>query len=680
MTAVPIPSGSILSTVLLFWVFSTPAWGQAQPLDLRYRLAPGDRLVYRESFEKEGTAPDAYFKARIVLSNQVVVLDSAAGRSLVGIQRNRQSAELLESSEKGKNTLARQKPGFEQRMAARPARQADFNLFTASGRTQLPVQVLREANSKLLYGIAEIMPLPETPVRVGSEWDPGIFGLRMKLEGFEAVGDEPCAVFADTGSRKESHLRFTFCPVSGYISKLEFDGQYHEIDSTVHDRVTLELQFVHHEEAPTAWLAKPEIQQAALAAYLGSVVPLPDASVVDEILREGPPESQALLLATHYQRRLDPNPRLLAPLRKSSDAEVRRIAGRFDQPATMPAAQPCDLPLARHSREKPGTTLRGMNTAAFAGQAYMIHVPLDYRGDQPFPLVIYLSGGGGLAFDAALAMGNAIRHAGYLVLMPHANGDLWWEPKTTELVHTLLLEVLNAYNIDTNRVYLTGFSNGGTAALEFGARWPQRFAAVASLMGAGMDSPSGVKLPMRNLLDVPVLFLHGDNDPRIPFHNSMATFDELRNLKPRVPPEVHLLKGRQHDVTLNADDGLTLPFLDRFTREPFPVSLSAKVWDARFPRQYWLEVVEADKGPAELEAHILAGNVIDVKTQNVKKLRLLLRPDLFGDPGPVHVRLNGKDQPPVKLKRDCQLFQRSAQAAADPFLGYTDEVVLDVGP
>ena len=69
-------------------------------------------------------------------------------------------------------------------------------------------------------------------------------------------------------------------------------------------------------------------------------------------------------------------------------------------------------------------------------------------------------------------------------------------------------------------------------------------------MGAGMDSPSGVKLPMRNLLDVPVLFLHGDKDPRIPFRNSVNTFDELRNLKPRVPPEMHILKGRGHDVTL----------------------------------------------------------------------------------------------------------------------------------
>jgi pimeloyl-ACP methyl ester carboxylesterase len=308
----------------------------------------------------------------------------------------------------------------------------------------------------------------------------------------------------------------------------------------------------------------------------------------------------------------------------------------------------------------------------------MIHVPLDYRGDQPFPLIVYLSGGGGLAFDGALTAGEAVNHAGYLVVYPNAGGDMWWERKPSEMVHALLLEVLRSYNIDTNRVYLAGFSNGGTGALELGARWPDRFAAIASLMGAGMNSPSGVKLPMRNLLDVPLLFLHGDSDPRIPSSASVNTFDELRGLKPRVPPELHILKGRGHDVTLASDDGYTLPFFERFTRNPFATSVSAKIWDPRFPRQYWMEVVEAENAPAELEGRILANNVVDIKTRNVKKLRLLLRPELFRSPGPVHVRLNGKDQPAIELKRDCRIFASSAETDADPYLAYTDEIVLDV--
>jgi len=46
---------------------------------------------------------------------------------------------------------------------------------------------LREANSKLLYSINEIMPLPVGPMQVGFEGDLGVFGLRMKLEHFESI-------------------------------------------------------------------------------------------------------------------------------------------------------------------------------------------------------------------------------------------------------------------------------------------------------------------------------------------------------------------------------------------------------------------------------------------------------------------------------------------------------------
>jgi len=178
------------SVVLLVLLADGSGYSQSAPVELRYKLAAGDRMVYREVFDREGKSPDSTFHAQIVLTNQLVVVDEAVGRFLVGAQRNRQSAELLESHERGKDTLAQQKPDFEQTMAKRPVRFYDTNLFATTGQMLLPPQVLREANSKLLYGIKEIMPLPVTAVKVGSEWDVGVFGLRMKLERFEPVGTE----------------------------------------------------------------------------------------------------------------------------------------------------------------------------------------------------------------------------------------------------------------------------------------------------------------------------------------------------------------------------------------------------------------------------------------------------------------------------------------------------------
>ena len=283
-----------------------------------------------------------------------------------------------------------------------------------------------------------------------------------------------------------------------------------------------------------------------------------------------------------------------------------------------------------------------------------------------------------MAYDGALNLGETLAHAGYLVLIPHAGGNLWWEPRPTETVYALLLEVLRSYNVDADRVYLVGFSNGGTAALEFGTRWPDRFAAVASLMGAGLDTPSGTKLPLQNLSNVPVLFVHGDKDAIISASSSYATESALRGLKPRVAPELHILKGRGQDIRLAEDGDFTLPFLQRFSRDPFPSAVTAKFFDARFTRQYWIEVIDVGKAIPEVEARILEGNLIDIETKHVKRLRLLLRPELFPASGPIRVRLNGKEQSSFELKRDCDLFQRSAQTYADPFLAYTDEIVLEV--
>src|SRR5271169_2427593 len=161
------------SVLLLVLLAAGSGYSQTAPIELRYKLAAGDRLVYREVFDREGKSPDATFHEQVVLTNQLVVVDEAAGRLLVGVQRDRQSAELLESHERGRDTLAQQKPGFEQTMAKRPVRFYDTNLFATTGQMLLPPQVLREANSKLLYGIKEIMPLPVTPAQVGSEWDSG---------------------------------------------------------------------------------------------------------------------------------------------------------------------------------------------------------------------------------------------------------------------------------------------------------------------------------------------------------------------------------------------------------------------------------------------------------------------------------------------------------------------------
>ncbi len=655
-----------------------PTFPQSGGTLLRYKLHAGDHLVYREVFEKEGKSSDQSFRTRAIFLNHLVVVDEAGGTVLVGAQRNRQSSALLEYRERGKDKLAQEAPNFAERVATRSARFSDANVFSASGERQMPATTVREVNSKLLYGVEEIILLPAGEARVGTEMH-GPIGLTMRLVRFEPSEGEPCVVFQDTGTRPEMHLSYTFCPRPAILTKLEFSGEYHEFgDSVVRERVTLELIETLHKETPASWLADPQVQMGALSAYLLASAAAPDDASLEKLLRTGTPEVQALALAVYYQKKLAPPQDAIAQLATSKDPEVQRIASRFTAKARDEPASPCALPAPHYPRQKPGTTLRSMSASSSEGTPYVMHVPVDYRGDEPFPLLIYLSGGGGQAFDAALTAEDVIGHSGYLAVYPHAGGAMWWEQKPTEMVHELLLEVLRSYNVDTGRVYLAGFSNGASGALHYGTLWPERFAAIALLMGAGVNSPSGEVLPLKNLANVPVLLLHGDKDALIPSSASVTTYDELRALHPRIAPELHILKGRGHEITLSADDRYTMPFLERFRREPFPLNLSMKIANTSFPRRYWLEVMEKDTGPAEIEGRILPGNLIELKTRNVRRLRLLLRPELLGDTGPVRVRVNGKEQAPQEFKQSCDLFAQSAGTYADPALAYTEEMVVNI--
>lgn len=664
-----------LLTVLLLFVSASAQDGGGP---LRYKLRAGDHLLYREVFEREGNSAEQSFRTRTVFLNHLVVLDEAGGTVLVGIQRNRQSSDLLEYREHGKDKLALEAPKFADRTAKRSSHFSDANVFSAFGETQMPATAVREVNSKLLYAIYEIPPLPTGEAQVGTEMR-GPLGLTMRLVRLEPSNGQAWAVFQDTATRPELHLSYTFCPQYGTLRKLEFSGEYHEFgDSVVRERLTLEFVEARHDESPSSWLQDTQAQEGALSAYLISSTGTPNQQSLETLLRTGTPEVQALTLAVYHQKKLSPPQDGIAQLRNSNDPEVRRIASRFTAKPYDKPSGPCALRDQHYPRQKPGTTLRSMSAASFEGTPYVVHVPVDYRGDEPFPLLIYLSGGGGQAFDAVLSAEDVIGHAGYLAVYPHAGGAMWWEQEPTAMVHELLLEILRSYNVDADRVYLAGFSNGASGALYYSTLWPQRFAAIALLMGAGVNSPSGEVLPLRNILNVPVLLVHGDKDPLIPYSASVTTYDELRALHPRVAPELHILKNRGHEITLSTDDGYALPFLERFRREPYPSNISMKIENLSFPRRYWVEIMEKDSGPAEIEGRILPNSTIALKTKNVRKLRLLLRPELQHPTGPMHLRVNGKEQPAQELKQSCDLFAQSANSYADPTLAYTDESIVNV--
>ncbi len=334
--------------------------------------------------------------------------------------------------------------------------------------------------------------------------------------------------------------------------------------------------------------------------------------------------------------------------------ETKTLATALLSPsASPPPSQTCPQTVVRNAvPPKTGTLLR---IAAPEKQgpnvAYFLRIPDTYRGDRPLPLLVYLSGGAGFALDAVNTASDVIADTEYLVLYPQA-GEFWWKPEVADRLHAALRDVLNDFNVDRDRVYIAGFSNGGTGALYMAERWPDRFAAVVSLMGAGQCMPE-VQKGLGNLTNLPILFVHGEKDELISPTCSQATYDTLSGLHPRVPPQLKLLPDRGHELTLQSDDGLALAFFKDKTREAFPKRVSFHLDDLSYPRQYWIEVLEKKSGVADVTAEVKKDNRLEIHTHEVKKIRLRLGQEMFPEPGSVRISWNGKQVYEGPIKETC---------------------------
>jgi Phospholipase/Carboxylesterase len=642
----------------------------ADAVDLRYDLRPGDRLVYRQTLRREGHGADFDYETRAEWRSQVLVTGTRGGRSVLGFQRNRVSFDLVRYREKGHDRTALQRDAFLKRLA--PAAFAEANRIGERGVPDLPWSALRESAGELLPGLHEIEPLPDQSVDLGTTWPGGgLLGLELRAAAWEDVGPSRCLRIDGTRPPSDAKLRLWFGLDSGVVERLEFEGAYATVGGRIREFFATERVERHRAEDPLGWAADPETRRGALAAFLVSD-PLPvEANRIHRLLTVDDAPFQRQLLAYCLRQRLPPPPaEILGPLLASEDPRLRELASKVAAGSQEGSA----APRAPFTEEPLGATLRPMTTAGLEGWPYALYVPEDYRGDEPLPLLISLSGGPGRALLGLPGAREEIERHGWLVLFPHA-ADVWWTPKSTHIVSALLDEVLRAFNVDVNRVYLSGSSNGGTGTFLYATLWPHRLAAAVSLMGAGIFVEGDAPLPA-NLNGLPLLLAHGDKDEVIPMGASRDTLAAVRREAKRSKAEMKVLPGHGHDIFLGGDDGLVAGFVAGRVRDPFPRRVSLALHDLTFPRRYWIEVLAKDGGVATVEGEMGDDNRVRLETRNVRRLRLLLRREVVLGAGPVRVTWNGKEVFSGAFVADPDLLARTGRQMADAFLGWSMDVSL----
>jgi predicted peptidase len=165
---------------------------------------------------------------------------------------------------------------------------------------------------------------------------------------------------------------------------------------------------------------------------------------------------------------------------------------------------------------------------------YLLFMPRDTRGQilGKYPLLISLHGIGEsgsylpkLKNDGLPKILDGNNSFPFVVVSPQCPSTTeWYYDRTDTLLLRLLNDVIVRYPVDTNRIYLTGYSMGGIGTLDLAIRYPQRFAAILPIafrIEAGWD--------LCRIASLPMWAFHGEGDDVIPLSKAQEVIASVKS-------------------------------------------------------------------------------------------------------------------------------------------------------
>jgi polyhydroxybutyrate depolymerase len=114
---------------------------------------------------------------------------------------------------------------------------------------------------------------------------------------------------------------------------------------------------------------------------------------------------------------------------------------------------------------------------------------------------------------------------GFLAVYPQGRGKMWNSKgvpndltEDVDFVEAILLQLAQSRNVDSQRIYATGLSNGGLFVQRLACEMPGRFAAFATV-AATIGKPQSETCTQA--VAAPVLMIHGTNDPIITWNGKI---------------------------------------------------------------------------------------------------------------------------------------------------------------
>lgn len=163
--------------------------------------------------------------------------------------------------------------------------------------------------------------------------------------------------------------------------------------------------------------------------------------------------------------------------------------------------------------------------------SYILDYPKDTKGK--VPLLVFLHGSGERGTDlekvkahSPFTYKNLIKEP-VAILAPQCPENQWWD---TDAVYHLIKEIVQKYNIDESRIYLTGLSMGGWGTLTLAMEHPEMFAAVASVCA---PTDRVMQANIHQYKDLNIKIFHGGMDDVVLPENAFNFWMKLHPVNPK---------------------------------------------------------------------------------------------------------------------------------------------------
>ncbi len=319
-----------------------------------------------------------------------------------------------------------------------------------------------------------------------------------------------------------------------------------------------------------------------------------------------------------------------------------------------------------------------VDVKGFGKVSFFVYLPKAFDRKAKYPLLVGLPGSSGTEPIVKCTYGRLWSYsnpkAPMIKVMLIANGITFFNGNEG-LVMPVLLKILNEYNIDRNRMYIGGTSNGGVGAFHIAVRSPHLWAGCMGVPG-GFFNSDNPKEWLACSQNTSYYLGVGQFDSSYWFNKYQSLKKVMSSLD--ISHEIEVMENQGHFFSSKFDNSKLINWLLTKKRsDSNPLELSFIVDNQYLSSCSWLSVNKYRGKKAKVSAKINRElNMVVIKGDDVEELTVYLSPKLFDKDRELTVRFNEKIVFEGKLVQNKQSLLKTSRYNFQTGFNFTHSLTI----